>query len=235
MEFKGMPFLLPIKPYLAVFNTIITVFLNAAPLFSFIKISRGQEEYTNIPFLMLVVNIGNNIIWGCYWIRQQEYISFLSSFISGFFSTAYIFWYNYFASKKVISKFFLYSLVHIFIELGVVYLFLSSIFSLKTVGLILIVIATLQYIAPAQKLYQAIKTKDQKLIPIVSTIVGCLCSGGWTLFGLIIGDLNCILPNGLGLVSSILTTIAYFWIKSVVKDEKEDDEEMGETLNDEEK
>ena len=85
MEFKGMPFLLPIKPYLAVFNTIITVFLNAAPLFSFIKISRGQEEYTNIPFLMLVVNIGNNIIWGCYWIRQQEYISFLSSFISGFF------------------------------------------------------------------------------------------------------------------------------------------------------
>ena len=236
MNFKGIDWLLPIKPYLGIFNTIITVFLNAAPIFSFIKISKGQEEYTNIPFLMLVVNLGNNIIWGCYWIRQDEYISFSSSFFSGFFSTAFIFWYNYFASKKTISKFLIYSIGHILIELAVIYLFLSEIFTLKTVGLIIIVITALQYIAPAQKLYFAIKEKNQKLIPIVSTIIGCLCSGGWTLFGLIIGDLNCTIPNGLGLISSILTTIAWFWIKSVVKGEKkEDDEELGETLNDEEK
>ena len=55
MNFKGIDWLLPIKPYLGIFNTIITVFLNAAPIFSFIKISKGQEEYTNIPFF----NVGS--------------------------------------------------------------------------------------------------------------------------------------------------------------------------------
>ena len=234
MESKGIEWLMPIKPYLGVFNTIITVLLNAAPLFSFIKISKGQEEYIVIPFIMLVVNLGNNIIWGCYWIRQNEYISFSSSFLSGIFSTSFIFWYNYFAAKKTISKFLLYSFAHILIEVGVILLFLSELISLPNVGLIIIVITALQYIAPAAKLIKAIKEKNQKLIPIVSTLCGCLCSGGWTLFGLIIGDLNCIIPNGLGLVSSILTTLAWFWIKSMVKIKDENEEELGENMNDEE-
>ena len=114
--FEGIPFLLPIKPYLSVFNTIITVLLNAAPLFSFINVSRGRESYTNIPYLMLIVNVGNNIIWGCYWIRQDEFISFLCSLLSGVFSTAYITWYNFFASNKNIGKFLLYLLCQIIAE-----------------------------------------------------------------------------------------------------------------------
>ena len=234
--FEGIPFLLPIKPYLSVFNTIITVLLNAAPLFSFINVSRGRESYTNIPYLMLIVNVGNNIIWGCYWIRQDEFISFLCSLLSGVFSTAYITWYNFFASNKNIGKFLLYLLCQIIAEACTIYFFLYEFLTLKQVGLIIIFISTLQYIAPAQNLVKAFKEKNDKLIPIVSTICGCLCSGGWTLFGLIIGDINCIIPNGLGLVSSILTGLVWIYIKGTKKKEdKEYEEELGETLDDEEK
>ena len=234
MVFNGIGFLLPIKPHLSVFNTIITVLLNAAPLFSFINVSRGKESYTNIPPLMLIVNLGNNIIWGCYWIRQNEFISFLCSLLSGVFSSIYILWYNYFASNKSLGKYFLYILCQIITETGVILFFLSEILSLKIVGLIIILISTLQYIAPAQNLFKAFKEKNDKLIPIVSTLCGCLCSGGWFLFGLIIGDINCIIPNGLGLVSSVLTALIWLYIKGNKKKEEEKDEELGETLNDEE-
>ena len=230
----GIAFLLPIKPHLSIFNTIITVLLNAAPLFSFINVSRGKESYTNIPPLMLIVNLGTNIIWGCYWIRQNEFISFLCSFLSGIFSSAYILWYNFFASKKSIGKYLLLILCQVVVETGSICLFLSEIISLKTVGLFIIFISTLQYLAPAQNLIKAFKDKNDKLIPIVSTLCGCLCSGGWFLFGLIIGDINCIIPNGLGLVSSILTALVWLYIKGTKKKEDEEDEEMGETLNDEE-
>jgi len=235
MPFNGIEFLLPIKPHLSVFNTIITVLLNAVPLFSFINAARGKESYTNIPFLMLIVNVGNNIIWGCYWIRQNEFISFLSSLLSFVFSSTYILWYNYFASQKNIGKYLLYILCQILGEASAIYLFISEIIPLKTVGLIIIFITFLQYIAPAQNVVKAFKEKNDKLIPITSTICGSLCSGGWTLFGLIIGDINCIIPNGLGLISSIMTALVWLYIKGTKKKEDKDEEELAETLNDEEK
>ena len=133
-------------------------------------------------------------------------------------------------------KLILYILCQVVGEGCTIYLFLSEIIPLKTVGLIIIFISTLQYIAPAQNLVKAFKDKNDKLIPIVSTICGCLCSGGWFLFGLIIGDINCIIPNGLGLVSSGLTALTWLYIKGTKKKEEEDEqgEELGETLNEEE-
>ena len=234
MVFDGIPSLLPMKQYLSVFNTVVTVLLNAAPIVNFINVSRGKESYTNIPPLMLIVNLGNNIIWGCYWIRQCEYISCLCSSLSGVISTVYIIWYSFFASKKNIAKLMLYILAQIIVQVGLTLFFYSEILSLQIVGTIIIFITLLQYIAPAQNMVKAFREKNDKLIPIVPTICGCLCSGGWFLFGLIIGDINCIIPNGLGLLSSILTALVWLYIKGNKKKEDKD-EELGETLNSEEK
>jgi hypothetical protein len=234
MVFDGIPSLLPMKQYLSVFNTVVTVLLNAAPIANFINVSKGKEPYTNIPPMMLIVNLGNNIIWGCYWIRQSEYISCLCSSLSGVFSTVYIIWYSFFASKKNIAKLLLYILAQIVVQVGLTLFFYSEILSLQIVGTIIIFITLLQYIAPAQNMVKAFREKNDKLIPIVPTICGCLCSGGWFLFGLIIGDINCIIPNGLGLLSSILTALVWVYIKGNKKKEDKE-EELGETLNSEEK
>ena len=234
MVFDGIPSLLPMKQYLSVFNTVVTVLLNAAPIANFINVSKGKEPYTNIPPMMLIVNLGNNIIWGCYWIRQSEYISCLCSSLSGVFSTVYIIWYSFFASKKNIAKLLLYILAQIVVQVGLTFFFYSEILSLQIVGTIIIFITLLQYIAPAQNMVKAFREKNDKLIPIVPTICGCLCSGGWFLFGLIIGDINCIIPNGLGLLSSILTALVWVYIKGNKKKEDKE-EELGETLNSEEK
>jgi hypothetical protein len=62
------------------------------------------------------------------------------------------------------------------------------------------------------------KTGNHKLIPIISSIVGLLCSCDWTIYGFYIDDWNVIIPNILGIVFSIvnISTWLYFYQKNKV-------------------
>ena len=234
----GIPSLLPYKNYLSTFNTGITVFLNLSPVVVFLNVAKGKEKYTNIPPMMLLFNFLNNAIWGCYWHRKGELAGFLCSFICGTIATIFLVWWLYYKADKAAGKFILYVLIQFGCSAGIILFFLSNILDLPVVGIILIVINTLQYIAPAQNLLRVIKEKNHKLIPIVSTILGCVCSGGWLLFALIIGDINCFIPNGLGCISSVLTTLVWFWIYSQYgkkEGEEEEEKELVEKPDDEEK
>ena len=208
----GIPSLVPFKNYLSVFNIGITVFLNLSPAVLFINVSRGKEKYTNIPPLMLLFNLLTNAIWGCYWHRKGEFSGFLCSFICGTIAQIFLVWYLYYKAEKIVGKFLLYTLIQCALLAGILLFFLSNILDLPVVGVLLIGINTLQYVAPAQNLVKVIKEKNHKLIPIVSTVLGIACSGGWLLFALIIGDINCFIPNGLGCISSVLTTLVWVWI-----------------------
>ncbi len=107
-------------------------------------------------------------------------------------------------------KFIMYSLILFLSEIIIIYICLYHINSLKIYGIMLIVINIIMFIAPGQNLKKVIRKKNHKLIPIATTIIGCICSAGWLLFGIIVEDINCIIPNGLGLISSIITT--FIWI-----------------------
>ena len=226
MAIKGIESLVPIKNYVSLVSTFLNVFLNLSPIVIFINIVKGKEKYTNIPPLMLLFSFLNNAIWGGYWYRKNEISVFWCCFICVVIATIYSAWYLFYASEKKIGKFIFCVLVQIAFELGVVLLFFSNLIDLVIVGVLLIGINTMQYVSPAQNLIKVIKEKNHKLIPIVSTIIGALCSGGWLLFGLIVGDINSIISNGLGCLSSIITTIIWLWIytKYGKKDEKEEEE-----------
>ena len=230
----GIPALVPYKNYVSIFNTLITVFLNLSPAVPFINVIKGKEKYTNIPPMMLLFTLLNNVIWGCYWHRKGEFSGFFCSHVCGTIATIYLVLYLYFYSEKTAGKFMLYALIQCVCQTGIILFFLSEILSLPVVGILLIAINTMQYVAPAQNLIRVIKEKNHKLIPIVTTVLGIACSGGWLLFALIIADINCFIPNGLGCVSSIITTIVWFWIYSKYG-KKEDEEELVENPNDEEK
>ena len=232
----GIHSLITYKNYLSIFNTVVTVFLNLSPAVVFINVAKGKEQYTNIPPMMLLFNLLNNAIWGCYWHRRGEFSGFFCSFLCSTIATIYLVWYLYYVASKNVGKFLLYVLGQFVVEAAVVAFFVSNILDLPVVGILLIVINTLQYIAPAQNLMRVIKEKNHKLIPIVSTLVGAVCSGGWLLFALIIGDINCFIPNGLGCISSIITSIVWFWIYNKYGKKGDEEEEKEELVdNDEEK
>ena len=207
-----------IIPYLQIFNTIITVILNVSPLVAFIPIIKGKEKYTNIPILMLVFNLLNNLAWGCYWYRIFDYPPMICSVICAIIATFFFVVYLYFFTNKNIKKFILYNFCLIIVEILIIFICLYALESLKIFGIILIVFNVLMFIAPGQNLIRVIKEKNYKLIPIATTIVGSICSAGWLLYGKIVNDINCIIPNGLGLICSILTTIVWmiFFIREKI-------------------
>ena len=155
----GIPSLVPYKTYLSIFNTVITVFLNLSPAVVFINVAKGKESYTNIPPMMLLFNLLNNAIWGCYWHRKGEFSGFFCSYICGTIATIYLVWWLYYKASKEVGKFLLYVLLQLLFELGIIAFFVSSILDLPIVGILLIGINTLQYVAPAQNLIRVIKEK----------------------------------------------------------------------------
>ena len=56
------------------------------------------------------------------------------------------------------------------------------------------------------------QTKETSLIPLPSTIIGLVCSFVWLGYGILIADPAVIVPNGLGVVFSLinLITVAIF-------------------------
>lgn len=211
--------------YLSWFNTTITVVMSLSPVVQFIQIIKGKEKYIIIPETMLIFSLGNNIGWGSYWCRMGERVPMLCSVICGGLYVIFTIIYLFYRAEKKFGKAFLYIVGALGAILGLTWVFLYGIKNLKIVGMILVVVNVLMYVAPAQNIITVIKEGNYKLIPIGPTFFGAICSGGWLTFGLIIHDINCIIPNALGCASSIITCLvwAYFYSKAP-KDEKKDEE-----------
>ena len=217
-------------PLLQITNTIITVLLNLSPIVSFIMVFKGKHKYTYIPKLMLIFNALNNVLWACYWYRTSKLIPLLNSIICSIISCVFGFFYLYLAFNKNYKKIAICSILLIIIQFNLVLFFLKIMRSLKIFGIILIIINIMMFVAPGQNLIKVFKEKNYKLIPIATTIMGCFCSGGWFLFGIIVNDINCIIPNGLGLISSIFTTFVwvYFYVNGIIRKTSGDEKELKE-------
>ena len=206
-----------ILSYLQIFNILITVFLNFSQIFVFIPVIKGKQKYTNIPFLMLIFNLLNCICWACYWFRKNVISPVISNAICLIISTMFFLIYIFFFSKKIVTKFLFYIIILILIETIIIFISLYVI-NLNFFGIILIVMNSLMFIAPGQNIIRVIKEKNYKLIPIATTLVAIICSGGWLLFGILVNDINCIISNLIGLVSSIFTTLIWviYYLRSKI-------------------
>ena len=208
-------------PYLQIFNIVITVALNLSPIFIFIPLIKGRQQYKNIPLLVLIFNSLNAICWGCYWYRMAFISPVISNILCWISSSTFFIIYLFFFAKKIIQKFFLYVIILIITETTIVYISLYII-NLKIFGKILIILNILMFVAPGQNIIRVIKENNHKLIPIATTLVATICSGSWLLFGKIINDINCIIPNMIGLIFSIFTSLIwlYFYLKEKNKNNK---------------
>ena len=72
------------------------------------------------------------------------------------------------------------------------------------------IINIISYAAPGQNIIKVIRKGDYKLIPIVTTMAGLLCSMSWTLFGILQKDWNAIIPNSLGIFFSSVNILVWF-------------------------
>ena len=79
----------------------------------------------------------------------------------------------------------------------------------------------LNFISPAQRIVRVCKEKNYSLIPIVTTILGCITSFGWLIFGILIKDLNVIVPNSLSVLISLTNSLIWCYFYCITKGKKE--------------
>ena len=210
-----------IIPYLQIFNTLTTVVLNLSPIVIFIPVIKGRQSYTNIPFLMLLFNLLNGLCWSSYWYRRSFTSPLICNFLCSLISTTFFIIYLFFLSKKIVPKCFLYIMILIIVATIIIYISIYVI-NIQIYGIILIVINVLMFVGPSQNIIRVIKEKNHRLIPIATTLVMIVCSGGWLLFGKIVNDLTCIIPNMIGLFFSVFNSLIwlFFYLKEKIKKNK---------------
>jgi hypothetical protein len=205
-----------ILPFLKIFNAIAVILLNVSPVVGLLKIMIKKENYTYLPFYMLLFFSLNHLCWTCYWFKISNMTFMLSYYISTIIDSGILIIYLYFLCKYI-KRFFISSVVIILIELIIVIGVLFYIIEyLNFYRRCLIVTNIIMYISPGQNLIKVFKEKKYKFIPIMSTLAGILCSGGWLLFGKIINDSYITIPNGFGLIFSTLYSL--IWLIYYVKE-----------------
>jgi hypothetical protein len=216
-------FATPYKDGIASFNTVVTVFLALSPIILIINVIKGKEDYKNMPVLMFLTNVLNNLLWGCFWFRNNEALTTYCSFGCAGIGVVFLICYTFFYSEKNYGKFVLLLLAQFAAECGITYIFIKDFINVDYLGAMIVVINVFQYVAPSQNLVRVIKEKNYSLIPIFTTIIGTICSGGWLLFGLIVNKLSSIISNGIALFVSILTTgiYYYYYFRYPKKEDKE--------------
>ena len=211
--------------------TIIGFALKASPIVLFYRLAVGKEKIDIVPELLIICNVLCAELWFSYWTKKGDKLApLVSSSVSLVLGLIFSIIYLYYFSEKKCSKFILYILLEgIFVCL----LFYGlRLIDVNIVGTIANVVNVITFVSPGQRIVRVCKEKNYKLIPIVTTLLGCVTSFGWLIFGILIHDINCIIPNTLNVIMALINSSSWFYYYCTRKeneDKKEDEEEMIET------
>ena len=218
-------------------GTAISMFFFISPVVPFIDLIKGKITYKETPGILLICSFMNCILWAVYGVKLSKLQVYTANGIGGTITLVWIFIFLvYFAQKNVLK-----SIGYIFLSLviiagiGALFYFWVDPEKDKAVitGYVAMVFNVFMYAAPGEKIYSVIKTGNYKLIPIVSTIAGFVCSACWLMYGVYQSDLNIIIPNALGLFFAVLQVVVYLIIKckygdnpgSDIKEDLKEDED----------
>ena len=210
--------------------TVIGFGLKASPIVLFYKIAIGKEKIEIVPELLIICNALCAELWFSYWTKIGNKLApLVSSSVSLILGIIFSFIYLYYFTQKKWTKFLLF----IFLESAFACLlfYVLNQMEVKIIGLIANIVNVITFISPGQKIMRVCREKNYKLIPIVTTVFGCITSFGWLCFGILIHDINVIIPNSISVTFAIFNTSIwiYFYCKRKDKEKEDDEEEMIET------
>ena len=189
-------------------GTAISTYFYLAPAVPFFQVLNGKLEYKDSPGVLLICSFMNCVLWADYGLLNNTFLVYFANGIGGTITLVWITIFLIFLGKKNIGIALALNLALIIIVVGIMLLF-YFIIDVKITGYVAMVFNVLMYAAPGEKIVKVIKTQNYKLIPIFSTVGGLACSLCWLIFGIYQGDLNLIIPNGLGLFFAILQVIVF--------------------------
>ncbi len=173
------------------------------------KVCRKRIKYNEAPNIISIANYFNTIIWIIYGYQINNIQIKIRNGAGCLFSLLCIWTCLIYLGKEKISKALFFTIIISIITFSL-YLFLYIyINNPQVTGVLCIISCILAFISPTAIIIKVFKTKNYKLIPIVTalvSLVGCIC---WSLFGLINIDFNIVIPNFIGIVFALIQTIVW--------------------------
>ena len=192
-------------------GTVVTIYFFSAPAVPFYKLIRGQIKINDAPGILLIFSFLNCILWFNYGLLcdkpQMYYTNGIGSALTLIFITIFL---AYFSKQKIyLTTIFLLCLI---IVMGVISYLCYYIIYYKYVGYGANGFNVCMYAATGEKIYRVFKTKNYNLMPIFSLIGGFISASCWIIYGSLIYDINVLIPNGLGVLFSIIQLVVYFYL-----------------------
>ena len=189
-------------------GTAIAIYFYLAPAVPFIKLVNDHLKVNEVPGVLLICSFMNCILWADYGLLDDTFQVYLANGIGGAITLIWITIFLIYIGKQNLKIALLYIILLMICVGGISYVFYFLI-DKDITGKVAMIFNILMYAAPGEKIFKVFKTKKYNLIPIFSTIGGFFCSLCWLAFGIYKGDINLIIPNGLGLFFSILQIVVY--------------------------
>ena len=79
----------------------------------------------------------------------------------------------------------------------------------EVAGYFAMVINIFVYAAPGIRIFQTIKSMDHTLLPIHISILGCICSACWLIYGIYMASFSVCIPTGLGVFFAVLQIVVW--------------------------
>ena len=193
-------------------GTGISTFFYIAPVIPFIKLIKGEISYKESPGILLICSFMNCILWGDYGLLLDRFLIYFANGIGGVITLIWIVIFIIHYVEKRFAMALLYNLILIIAIVGIAMLFFFIV-PYEVTGKIAMVFNVLMYASPGEKMITVCKTGNYKLIPIWSTLGGTACSACWMIYGIYLVDWNQIIPNGLGVIFSIIQIIVFLFYK----------------------
>lgn len=188
--------------YISWIGFAFAMFFFFSPIILIINLFKRQINAKEVPFILMIATLLNCVLWLVKGALSYDSVILIGNIIGACLNLVYlsIFWFFLFANLKFRLLALLATLICI-----------SSVFSLfyflikdeNIASITACVFNVIMYAAPGQLIIDVIKKKDYKLIPIISSIIGLLCSSCWMLygwFGKTLKDITIIIPNTLGTI-----------------------------------
>ena len=178
---------------------------------------KKRRLYTEIPESMLFSNIFCNLINLAFGYQKKDSTMITSSGVGTGLAVLWGVLYSFYLAQKKIDKFLLYSFIIINLSAEIFWIF-GGIIQPQEVGEAVagwfaFFLTVINAATPGQNIITVIKTGKYKLIPIVTTVFGFLCSSCWFVYG-IWGlddgpDMKMYIPNGLGILLNLAQILVY--------------------------
>nr|UJT76396.1 bidirectional sugar transporter SWEET4b [Hemerocallis fulva] len=204
-----------IRTVVGIIGNVISLglFLSPAPTFVGIIKKKDVEQFSPVPYLATLLNC---MLWVLYGLPIVHPDSTLVITINGagvVIELIYIAIFVIFSDgKKRLNVFLIFIGEVIFtFTFGVLVIELLHTTTRRStlVGILCVIFCIMMYVAPLSVMRMVIKTKSVEYMPLFISVAS-FCNGAcWTVYSLLKFDLNILIPNGIGLVFSVVQLILY--------------------------